>query len=183
MKPRAGTIGLLLSSLLLAGISAHAQQEYMLGSKRDFREYPPAAVPGDPSQVALPPYPKPGNLVEHDIGPAAWNRAYVDASAISVGEDRVVRYVLVLKTPGGVSNVSFEGLRCSEGDRLAYAYGRDDGTWVRSTRPEWRPIPSSGAQGHYRELAKDLFCEAGQPAGTAAELTARLKKSAPRGRP
>jgi hypothetical protein len=180
MKARARS--LLLISLLFVGTSARAEDWWKgTGENRNFKEAPVIA-PIEPSQVVLPPYPKPENLVEYDIGPTAWNRAYVDASAISVGSDQIVRYVLVIKTPGGATNVSFEGIRCSEWERLAYAYGQSDGTWVRSRQPEWRHIPKSDNLGYYRELAKNLFCEVGLPAGTAAELTVKLKKLAPRGR-
>jgi hypothetical protein len=180
MKARARS--LLLLSLLFVGTSACAEDWWKgTGENPNFKEAPVQA-PMDPSQVVLPPYPKPENLVEYDIGPSAWNRAYVDASSISVGSDQIVRYVLVLKTPGGAGNVSYEGIRCSEWDRLSYAYGRSDGTWVRSRQPEWGHIPKSDSLGYYRELAKNLFCEVGLPAGTAADLAAKLKKLAPRGR-
>lgn len=180
MKACAST--LLLISLILVGPSAWAEDWWKgTGPNRDFKEAPVQA-PLDPSQVVLPPYPKPENLVEYDIGPSAWNRAYVDASSISVGGDQVVRYVLVLKTPGGANNVSYEGIRCPEWERLSYAYGRSDGTWVRSRQPEWRHIPKSDSLGYYRELAKNLFCDVGLPAGTAEQLAAKLRKLAPRGR-
>ena len=63
-------------------------------------------------QTIIPSYPKPENLIEFAVGPTEHNRFYVDGSTINVGNDGVVRYVLVLKTEGGATNVSLEAMRC-----------------------------------------------------------------------
>ena len=63
-------------------------------------------------QGKMPDYPKPENLLEFDAGPASNNLHFVDSSSISVGEDGVVRYSLVVKSPTGAMNVSYEGIRC-----------------------------------------------------------------------
>jgi hypothetical protein len=70
------------------------------------------------------------------------NKYFIDASTLSVGSDRIVRYVLVVRTSGGASNVSFEGINCKELTWKHYATGRSDGTWTKSraARTEWRPI-------------------------------------------
>ena len=52
-------------------------------------------------QGQLPSYPKSENLLEFDAGPASNNLHFVDSSSISVGEDGVVRYSLVVKSPRG----------------------------------------------------------------------------------
>ena len=117
MKSRTALIAL---TLLMLGQSAIAREP----------EEQLAPVPFDAESVLLPAYPKPENLVRFDADASAY-QIYVDATTITVGDDEVVRYVLVLKTAGGASNVSYEGLRCTARDRTTYAFGRNDGTWVR----------------------------------------------------
>ena len=95
-------------------------------------------------QAQLPAYPKAENLLPFDAGPASNNLHYIDAPSIVVGEDGIVRYTLVIKSPTGAVNVSYEGMRCAtdgkrESARLKililkfqisekrlYAIGRDD---------------------------------------------------------
>ncbi|HTE13838.1 MAG TPA: CNP1-like family protein, partial [Burkholderiales bacterium] len=66
--------------------------------------------PWEELQAKLPSYPKPENLLKFDIGSNTANSYFVDAASVSVGEDGVVRYTLVIKTGGGATNVSFEGI-------------------------------------------------------------------------
>ncbi len=47
-------------------------------------------------QAQLPPYPETENLLQFDAGPVSTNLHYVDALSITVGEDGVVRYTLVI---------------------------------------------------------------------------------------
>jgi hypothetical protein len=84
------------------------------------------------SEVEPPAFPKPENLIEFYVGPVTTNKYFIDASTLSVGSDRIVRYVLVVRTSGGASNVSFEGINCKELTWKHYATGRSDGTWTKS---------------------------------------------------
>ncbi len=162
MKP----LALLLSlAILLPGPSALAKDE----------EASVAPLPLDPEKVLLPPYPKAKNLVSFASDVAGY-QVLVDRTSISVGSDEVVRYALVLKTSGGASNVSYEGLRCGAQDRIAYAYGRDDGSWVRSRRPEFQLIPAHSNRRYYRELMEGVFCERRMIAGTALDMARAIAR-------
>ena len=57
--------------------------------------------PWEELQAQLPPYPKNENLLKFDTGSNTSNSYFVDATSVSVGEDHVVRYTLVVKTSGG----------------------------------------------------------------------------------
>lgn len=72
-------------------------------------------------EAKLPDFPKTHNLIEFDAGAATRNRHYVDGSTLSVGEDGVVRYAVVVRTSGGATNVNYEGIRCSAKERKLYA--------------------------------------------------------------
>lgn len=84
------------------------------------------------SQVQLPAWPQPENLLAVYVSAATQNEFFVDGSTLSVTADGVVRYVLVVRSPGGATNISFEGMRCETRERRIYASGRPDGSWSKS---------------------------------------------------
>jgi hypothetical protein len=121
--------------------------------------------------VEPPAFPKPENLLEVYVSAIATNKYFIDATTLAVGADDVVRYVLVVKTSGGATNVSFEGMRCKELTWKHYATGGSDGTWTKSraTRAEWRPIENKPVNRHHAAISRDLFCPIGSPIQTAEE--------------
>lgn len=121
------------------------------------------------SKVAPPALPRDADLVEFHVGANTANRFYLDGSTLSVGGDGIVRYVLVVRTAGGATNTTFEGVRCDTGEYKLYASGRADGTWARSRTDAWRPIENKLANRHHAALNRDLFCPAGARIGSADE--------------
>lgn len=143
--------------LLVAGFLAFAgpvagQQFY--GDKK-YGEYYEEEKKWVELEAKFPDYPKAQNLIEFDVGAATSNRYYVDGSTLSVGEDGVVRYVVVVRTSGGATNVNFEGIRCRAKERKSYAFGRSDSTWGKSRTQEWQPIRPGSYQAM---LFKEYFC-------------------------
>lgn len=122
-------------------------------------------------EVELPAFPKQENLREFYVSPTATNKYLIDASSLTVGTDEVVRYVLVVQTAGGATNISFEGIHCKERNWKHYATGRSDGTWTRSkaARVEWRQIENKPVNRHHAALSRDMFCPAGSAIQTADE--------------
>lgn len=106
----------------------------------------------------LPPYPKAENLVEFNVSSATRNRHLIDTASISVGEDKVVRYTVVIEAAGGARNVSFEGLRCATGERRLYAYGQPDGTWSKARNAQWEGIRFRSLLSYHKALYEDHFC-------------------------
>jgi len=109
----------------------------------------------------LPPYPKAENLVEFNVSSATHNRHFVDTESISVGEDKVVRYTVVIEAAGGARNVSFEGMRCATGERRLYAYGQPDGTWSKARNASWEGIKFRSLLSYQKALFEDHFCPDG----------------------
>jgi hypothetical protein len=113
-------------------------------------------------QGQLPSYPKPENLLEFDAGPASTNLHFVDRSSIAVGEDGVVRYSLVVKSPTGAMNVSYEGIRCQTNERKVYAYGRSNNeTWAPATMGKWVDLENIKQNYAQRTLYRYFFCPLG----------------------
>ncbi|SOD42136.1 CNP1-like family protein [Nitrosovibrio sp. Nv4] len=112
-------------------------------------------------QAQLPAYPKEENLLQFDAGPVSTNLHYVDAPSITVGEDGVVRFSLVVKSPTGAMNVSYEGIRCQTAEKRTYAYGRNDETWMRARLSKWIDLEDIAQNYAHRALYRYFFCPLG----------------------
>ena len=86
-------------------------------------------------ETKLPPPPKSENLVKFQPSAANVNQFFIDSSSITIGSDGVVRYTMVVTSPSGAQNVSYEGIRCETTEQKAYAFGRRDGTWAPASAP------------------------------------------------
>lgn len=128
-------------------------------------------------QIQLPGYPKPENMLQFDAGPASNNLHYVDASSIAVGEDGVVRYSLVIKSPSGAMNVSYEGIRCQTAEKRTYAYGHSDDTWARARLSKWADLENIAQNYAQRALYRDYFCPLGTSMVKDAEEAIRALKA------
>jgi hypothetical protein len=114
-------------------------------------------------EYALPDFPKDADLMEFYVSAVTPNHFFIDGKSISAGADGVVRFTLVVKTAGGATNVTFEGIRCGEMEHRLYATGRADGTWVKARRSEWLPIENRPINRYYASLSRDYFCPSGVP--------------------
>ena len=178
---------LLLCFLTLAACAA---QKALKGFDSDFD--------GDKSwaelQVQLPAYPKAENLLPFDAGPASNNLHYIDAPSIVVGEDFIVRYTLVIKSPEGAMNISYEGMRCATDgvresarmkililkfqvtEKRRYAIGRDDRTWVRARVSKWEEVEDISQHYAQRALSRYFFCPANGIVRNEEEAIQALKR-------
>jgi hypothetical protein len=134
---------------------------------RNFED--PDAPQWEEEAVAIPGFPQDANLREFYVSATTTNRFFVDAESLSIGKDGVVRYVLVVKTGSGATNVSFEGIRCDTYELKVYASGRPDGNWSLARGSKWRPISNRQVNRHHLALAKELFCPFGSPIRSSAE--------------
>jgi hypothetical protein len=114
--------------------------------------------PWEEVQAQLPAAPKAENLTPFQVSSASAHRHFVDFTSVSAGEDGVVRYTVVVRSAGGAENISFEGMRCTTGERKLYAFGRPDGTWSRNRNARWEPIQSRQATSYQRVLFFHYFC-------------------------
>jgi hypothetical protein len=132
--------------------------------------------PWEENEVRLPPYPLDTQLYSFYVSPTTPNRFFVDLQALSVGSDDVVRYVLVVISPSGVRNVSFEGMRCEAGTWRIYASGRADGSWSKARSEHWRPVREAEANRHHAALFSEFFCPGGSINYRVEDIQKALKK-------
>jgi len=111
---------------------------------------------GQESAVALPPLPRTADLIEFWVSNSTAFRFFIDAASISVSEDHIVRYTFVARSPSGVANVSYEGMRCKEGQYRIYAYAQD-GKWLPRNN-EWQTIEPNAIARWHNELRLRYFC-------------------------
>jgi hypothetical protein len=156
-----------LFALLAAG-AAQAQSHF----EEDFDNLD---KPWQEIAIQLPALPKNENLLEFDVGETATMRFFVDAKSISTGDDGVVRYTLVSRSPSGAENISYEGLRCETQERKLYAFGHKDGSWSRSRRDRWERYLGSVANSQHAALARDYFCTHKVVEGNAEQIMRRLR--------
>lgn len=161
-----------LITLLAAGSLAHAQSRF----EEDFDDI---NKPWQEIAIQLPPLPQKENLLEFDVGPATTMTFAVDGKSISVGDDAVVRYTLVSRSPSGAENISYEGIRCETQERKLYAFGHKDAGWTRSRRDKWERYTGTVANSQHAALARDYFCTHKVVEGNAKQITRRLRDKRP----
>ena len=127
----------------------------------------------------IPPYPRSGDLIRFDVGAASPHRFQIDARSVSIGEDGVVRYSLVVAAAGGGTNVTFEGIHCKVREQKYYAVGHPDGSWARARNPQWRRIEPVDINRHHYVLVSNYLCSSWVPVASVREILERLRSGLP----
>lgn len=135
------------------------------------------------AEAALPPAPDDARLRAFDVGTPSPNHYYVDEGSLSVGADGVLRYTLVVRTPGGAQNVTFEGIRCATAERRIYASGRAGGEWAALKNSKWERISDNTYNRPRAALAFDYFCDGPAPPRSRDEALRLLRTPRERGQP
>ena len=121
----------------------------------------------------LPDYPDEATLLEVDLGQANDRFRYLlDPASLSVGDDGVVRYTLVLQSTSGARNLMYEGMRCSAPFYKTYAYGSRDRSFRPLKTTRWREIGITANTRYRDRLRKLYFCDM-SGASTNGTRTAR----------
>jgi hypothetical protein len=143
-----------LALVLMLPLTACAQTRGLEGTSKD-------AGRRDEVPAQLPEYPKPENYLPLRVSATTSFEFFVDAKSVSVGKDGVVRYSLIAKSPDGALNVSFEGIRCSDGRFRIYAFGRSDKTWSEARSALWQAMPADSRNAQRTALYSEYFCPSG----------------------
>jgi hypothetical protein len=139
------------------------------------------AEPWKEAEVAYPAPPQSSDLLRFYVSATTPNAFLLDTRTLSVGQDGVVRYVLVVRSPRGAENVTFEGIRCASGERRLYAIGQRDGTWVASRNKAWERISFNTYNRPQAALAQDYFCDGTTSVADLDEIRRRLERGTARG--
>jgi hypothetical protein len=132
------------------------------------------AKPWEAQKALLPPDSRGKTLVPYYAGPSRFSY-FLDRASINVGQDSVVRYMLIARSASGATNVSYEGIRCETYERKVYAFGRDDGTWSQAGNTSWRPINRLTSDPQ-TALADYVFCSERGPVGSTEDALEALDR-------
>lgn len=169
--------GALLAAMALSVLAipqAIGQDEQMRDPAADVIDF--SEKPFQENKASLPAAPKSENLIPFDAGPARRGfEHFVDEASLTLGEDGVIRYILVVKSDMGVNNVTYEGIRCATRERKIYAYGLPDGSWREPRGVEWKKIGQPRLEGPIYVLYNDFFCPGRQAVRSKGEAIAALK--------
>lgn len=114
-------------------------------------------------EVPAPPAFSLEGLIRFEVNPDSPMVYAIDPRTLSISPtDRVVRYVVVVRSPSGGRNVLYEGIRCPTAEVKTYA--RHNGSaWVPLPEPMWTPMAGRPSR-HTAQLARQGACDgAGTP--------------------
>lgn len=173
-RVRSAGAALVVAAVLAASVSA------ALAQWRDWdADFDEDKKPWKEIEAGIPSYPRTEDLIPFDPGAASAHGFYVDARSLSVGEDGVVRYTLVVKAAGGATNITFEGIRCELRQQKYYAVGRADGSWGRARNAQWRRIGPREVDRHHNTLYADYLCSGATPVRSVREIVRLFQSAAP----
>lgn len=142
----------------------------------------PEKLPFKEQDVAPFAFPADKDLIEYTVNGRSTNRFFVDGSTLAIGEDQVIRFVLEVRSPSGVRNITFSGVRCDTQEWKDYAYGNPDGSWRIDSDAKWN-VPERKRLNNYRQYLVDEFmCMNGVREGSnrgGAKTIVRLLKNPP----
>lgn len=127
------------------------------------------------SAVDIPRWPQQDDLLEVSIDRAGFPfRVYTDPQSLTIGDDGVVRYVLVIVSSSGAWNTSFEGMLCKKGEYRRYAYGSGQ-QWHRLAGSPWQRIFADGRDAYRYILYRDYLCDVGGPNPDVSDILRRIR--------
>ncbi|MFT3719819.1 CNP1-like family protein [Pseudorhodoferax sp.] len=152
----------LAASLIAAAASAGAQ----------------SILPDEPDWVEAEAPPPPAfsldRLVDVDVDRQGSLRYGVDPETIRIGEDGVVRYVMVARSNTGAMTAMYEALRCSTGEYKLYARYNVD-RWTPVGTPQWQSLWESSRVKYPLAFARQGGCDNRAPPTTVRDIVHRLK--------
>ncbi|MDB5894370.1 MAG: hypothetical protein JWQ88_1901 [Rhodoferax sp.] len=114
-----------------------------------------------------------GQLIDIDVGPNVALRYGVDPGTVAIGNDGVIRYVVVASS-ANASAALYEGIRCATGEVKTYARF-NDGKWDLAKSPEWRSLFNNSASRHSLALARQGACDNSSPAQSVRDMVQAMK--------
>lgn len=163
--PTSMTSALLLSLLCLAPSLAHAQTSYT--DEKAWTE----AVAAPPASFST------EALLAFEVLKASALTYGIDPNTLTVGEDGVVRYVMVARSSSGALNVLYQGIRCATAETKTYGRLSDKGAWNTSPEAPWQELSFRGATRPAMILARQGICEGRTVTGNAQKILATLKSA------
>lgn len=81
----------------------------------------------------------------------------IDTDSILIGNDGITRYIVILTSPNGNSQVQYEGIRCDSFQWRLYGT-LENSVWKENPLSSWNPIKDHTANRYQAALAQGAFC-------------------------
>ncbi len=127
------------------------------------------------TEVNIPTAPPSKDLKPFYVSATTQLQFALDAPSIAFGKDEVIRYVIVITTPSGAKQVTYEGIRCEKYEWRLYATMQSDGKWSKSANSRWQGIRNTSYNSYHAALVRDAFCDNAIPRRSAKEIIPLLK--------
>ncbi|WP_090868598.1 CNP1-like family protein [Paraburkholderia diazotrophica] len=179
MKVSAFAVACVATGVLLAGCSStkSSNSNASDGPKSDFQYLLDRPSTWTEKKVdTLPPMPQPGNLLPFTVSQNTTLQFALDAKSLTVDNDGVVRYTVVITSPSGARNVNYEGIRCQDYSWKLYAgLNADHDGWDRTVENDWTRIENGDLNAYHASLYQDYFCSSKMPTGKADAILTNLR--------
>lgn len=153
-----------LIALALASLACTTQAQTGLGSN----EFAPNKVwrgsedgeekPWEEAKTPLPTTLRTQGLISIDVS-ATTLRFGVDPQSVSIGDDGVIRYVVVATSPSGAVNAMQEGVRCITSEVKTYARYAPGSGWAAATGSGWNRLSAhTPLTRHSAAIARGGLC-------------------------
>lgn len=140
-------------------------------------------TPWEESATELPPLPADDDLLAVKLDSLPSNlTAHIAAGSLQLNEgDRVLRFWLVITSPAGAYNATYEGLRCASKQYKVYAYGHPRRKPQVSPAPKsaWRSIGNIKPGTYRPEMMRTLMCNESLRPRSVRDILATLRGQAP----
>lgn len=147
--------------LALLGAAVHAQVAPVDPDWREAEAPPPPAVKLD-------------GLIPLEM-PRSDLRFGVDPASVTLGQDGIVRYVVVATGEGGALNALYEALRCDTGQFKVYARYNAGSGWTIVKDSQWRDLRDAAGSGHGLAIARSGACMGRAPNRSASQIVRDLR--------
>lgn len=109
--------------------------------------------------VAPPTYPSDPDLIAVRMPATYTLKVYLDEKSISLAQDGITRFTLVIESALGNRNVFFEGYHCDTREYKTYASGTSDKTFEPIKKPKWEKIAYYDTNAFRFQLLRYYVCD------------------------
>lgn len=109
--------------------------------------------------VAPPTYPSDSDLIAVRMPATYTLKVYLDEKSISLAQDGITRFTLVVESASGSRNVFFEGYHCDVREYKTYASGTSEKTFEPIRKPKWERVPYYDINAFRFQLLRYYVCD------------------------
>ena len=151
-----------------------------LGSIAQAQLTDPDAEPWQESAVVPPASFNADELQRFDVAQGSALSYGIDPKTLSVGDDGVVRYVMVARSSSGALNALFQGVRCATAEVKTYGrWNNNASSWNTSSKEEWQALSFSGFTRPAMMLARAGICEGKTVNGNPQKILHTIRHGRP----